>query len=151
MSLQAVQIANGANELLSEVSASKITGEEERYSHLDLVDFQANVEGSRAAFEAVAPLLEQPASWPRSSTPWPRNCRSFPPRSPRLKRRSRPSTDRGPASRGVRSSGGWPWDGGFARSLRGRRPHPTDRTRRPEHPPPEEPLASDAPWMKPDR
>jgi iron uptake system component EfeO len=57
VSLQAVQIANGANELLGEVSASKITGEEERYSHIDLVDFKANVEGSEAAFEAVEPLL----------------------------------------------------------------------------------------------
>jgi len=56
--LQAVQIANGANELLGEVSASKITGEEERYSHTDLVDFEANVEGSEAAFEAVKPLVE---------------------------------------------------------------------------------------------
>ncbi len=55
--LQAVQIANGANELLGEVSASKITGEEERYSHIDLFDFEANVEGSQAAFEAVEPLL----------------------------------------------------------------------------------------------
>jgi iron uptake system component EfeO len=57
VNLQAVQIANGANELLSEVSASKITGEEERYSHIDLVDFQANVEGSQVAFESVEPLL----------------------------------------------------------------------------------------------
>ncbi len=55
--LQAVQIANGANELLGEVSASKITGEEERYSHIDLVDFEANVEGAEAAFEAVEPML----------------------------------------------------------------------------------------------
>jgi len=55
--LQAVQIANGANELLGEVSASKITGEEERYSHTDLVDFEANVEGAEAAFEAVKPLV----------------------------------------------------------------------------------------------
>jgi iron uptake system component EfeO len=55
--LQATQIANGANELLGEVSASKITGEEERYSHIDLVDFKANVEGAEAAFEDVAPLL----------------------------------------------------------------------------------------------
>jgi iron uptake system component EfeO len=59
--LQAVQIANGANELLGEVSASKITGEEERYSHIDLVDFEANVEGSKAAFESVKPLLEDSA------------------------------------------------------------------------------------------
>jgi iron uptake system component EfeO len=57
--LQAVQIANGANELLGEVSASKITGEEERYSHIDLVDFEANVEGAEAAFEAVKPLVEE--------------------------------------------------------------------------------------------
>jgi iron uptake system component EfeO len=58
--LQAVQIANGANELLGEVSASKITGEEERYSHTDLVDFEGNVEGAGAAFDAVKPLLEDP-------------------------------------------------------------------------------------------
>jgi len=57
--LEPAQIANGANELLGEVSASKITGEEERYSHTDLVDFEANVEGAEAAFEAVRPLLEK--------------------------------------------------------------------------------------------
>jgi iron uptake system component EfeO len=57
--LQAAQIANGANELLGEVSASKITGEEERYSHIDLVDFEANVEGAEAAFDAVEPLLSK--------------------------------------------------------------------------------------------
>jgi iron uptake system component EfeO len=57
--LQPVQIADGANGLLGEVSASKITGEEERYSHIDLVDFEANVEGSEAAFEAVKPLLDE--------------------------------------------------------------------------------------------
>jgi iron uptake system component EfeO len=54
-----VDIANGAVGLLGEVSASKITGEEERYSHIDLVDFEANVEGSEAAFEAVKPLLDE--------------------------------------------------------------------------------------------
>ncbi|HVW46566.1 MAG TPA: iron uptake system protein EfeO [Solirubrobacterales bacterium] len=61
--IQATEIANGANELLTEVSTSKITGEEERYSHIDLVDFKANVEGSQVAFEAVKPLVEkqQPA------------------------------------------------------------------------------------------
>jgi iron uptake system component EfeO len=61
--IQATEIANGANELLTEVSTSKITGEEERYSHIDLVDFKANVEGSQVAFEAVKPLIEksQPA------------------------------------------------------------------------------------------
>jgi high-affinity iron transporter len=58
LDLQAAQVANGATALLDEVSASKITGEEERYSHTDLVDFEANVDGSRAAFEAVEPILE---------------------------------------------------------------------------------------------
>jgi len=57
--LTPTQIADGANALLGEVSASKITGEEERYSHIDLVDFEANVEGSEAAFEAVKPLLDE--------------------------------------------------------------------------------------------
>jgi iron uptake system component EfeO len=51
------RIANGAVELLNEVSASKITGEEDRYSGTDLADFAANVAGAKAAFEAVAPLL----------------------------------------------------------------------------------------------
>ena len=44
--LEPAQIANGAVELLGEVSKSKITGEEERYSHTDLVDFEANVDGA---------------------------------------------------------------------------------------------------------
>jgi iron uptake system component EfeO len=57
LTLTPSQIANGAVTLLDEVAASKITGEEERYSHTDLVDFEANLEGSQAAFEAVRPLL----------------------------------------------------------------------------------------------
>jgi iron uptake system component EfeO len=59
VALQTAQIANGANELLGEVSASKITGEEERYSHTDLVDVEANVDGAEAAFEAIEPLLSK--------------------------------------------------------------------------------------------
>ena len=55
--LEPAQIANGAVELLNEVSASKITGEEDRYSHTDLSDFAANLAGARAAFTAVRPLL----------------------------------------------------------------------------------------------
>jgi iron uptake system component EfeO len=55
--LEPAQVANGAVELLGEVSKSKITGEEERYSHIDLVDFEANVQGAEAAFVAVRPLL----------------------------------------------------------------------------------------------
>ncbi|MCU1391585.1 MAG: efeO [Ilumatobacteraceae bacterium] len=57
ISLEPAQIANGAVELLNEVSSSKITGEEDRYSHTDLSDFKANVEGADHAFTAVQPLL----------------------------------------------------------------------------------------------
>ena len=55
--LQTAQIANGAKSLLDEVAASKITGEEDRYSHTDLWDFQANVDGAKAAIVAVTPIL----------------------------------------------------------------------------------------------
>jgi iron uptake system EfeUOB component EfeO/EfeM len=56
--LQPAGIANGAVELLNEVSKSKITGEEERYSRTDLVDFEANVQGAEAAYDAVKPILQ---------------------------------------------------------------------------------------------
>jgi iron uptake system component EfeO len=56
-SYQPAQLANGSAELLDEISASKITGEEERYSHIDLLDFQANLEGSRYAFDLLRPAL----------------------------------------------------------------------------------------------
>ena len=53
------EVANGAVALLGEVQASKITGEEERYSRIDLLDFSANVEGSLQAFAALKPALNQ--------------------------------------------------------------------------------------------
>jgi iron uptake system component EfeO len=59
LKLQPAQIANGAVGLLDEVSASKITGEEDRYSHTDLSDFAGNVAGARAAFDALRPALEK--------------------------------------------------------------------------------------------
>jgi iron uptake system component EfeO len=43
-------LANGASGLLEEVQSNKITGEEEDYSHIDLVDFAGNVEGAQQAF-----------------------------------------------------------------------------------------------------
>ena len=53
------QIANGSRGLLEEVALGKITGEEEIWSHTDLWDFQANVDGARVGFEGVKPILEQ--------------------------------------------------------------------------------------------
>ncbi|WGL53624.1 peptidase M75 family protein [Nocardioides sp. BP30] len=50
-------LANGAAGLLEEVQANKISGEEEKYSHIDLVDFAANVEGAQQAFAYLKPGL----------------------------------------------------------------------------------------------
>ena len=59
--LSPLNLANGAKELLDEVATGKITGEEDRYSHTDLWDFNANLEGSKAAIAALRPALEQRA------------------------------------------------------------------------------------------
>jgi len=56
--LTALQLAEGSKGLLDEVASSKITGEEDEFSHTDLWDFKANVEGSEAAIDALRPLLE---------------------------------------------------------------------------------------------
>jgi iron uptake system component EfeO len=56
--LTPVQLANGAKELLDEVASGKITGEEDRYSHTDLWDFAANVEGSKASVASLRPIID---------------------------------------------------------------------------------------------
>ena len=57
MTFTADQLSNGAKELLDEVATGKVTGEEEIWSHTDLWDFQANVDGARIAYEDLSPLL----------------------------------------------------------------------------------------------
>lgn len=52
-------MVTGAIDLLNEVSTSKITGEEEVYSHTDLYDFRANIEGAQKIFELFRPKLEK--------------------------------------------------------------------------------------------
>jgi iron uptake system component EfeO len=52
-------MANGAKELLDEVATGKVTGEEERYSHTDLVDFKANVEGAQESYELLKPVAKE--------------------------------------------------------------------------------------------
>jgi iron uptake system component EfeO len=59
LTYQPAQLANGAVELLNEVATSKITGEEDRYSHTDLSDFQANLTGAQTAFELLVPALRE--------------------------------------------------------------------------------------------
>lgn len=52
-------VANGASGLLEEVAVSKVTGEEDWWSHTDLYDFHANMEGSRIAFDLVRDIAER--------------------------------------------------------------------------------------------
>lgn len=52
-------LANGAADLLEEVLSSKITGEEEAFSHYDLVDFAGNVEGAQQAFAFLKPAMKK--------------------------------------------------------------------------------------------
>lgn len=49
----------GSVDLLNEVSTSKITGEEEIYSHTDLYDFKANIEGAQKIYELFKSELEK--------------------------------------------------------------------------------------------
>lgn len=57
--ITATSMANGAKELLDEVATGKITGEEDRYSHTDLADFAANVEGAQKAYELLKPVASE--------------------------------------------------------------------------------------------
>lgn len=54
-----VQVAGGAQTLLDEIARTKITGEEDIFSHSDLYDFQANADGSQAAIASVRPILDE--------------------------------------------------------------------------------------------
>ena len=51
------KVVGGAAALIEEVAQTKITGEEDRYSHTDLWDFQANVDGSQKIFVLLKPTL----------------------------------------------------------------------------------------------
>ncbi|MCM3022101.1 iron uptake system protein EfeO [Heyndrickxia ginsengihumi] len=57
LKLEPKTMVAGSMELLNEAATTKITGEEERYSHIDLVDLDANVEGSKAVYQAIIPAL----------------------------------------------------------------------------------------------
>lgn len=57
LDMSAADVATGAAGLIEEVSEGKLTGEEDRYSHTDLYDIAANVNGSMRAFQVYEPLL----------------------------------------------------------------------------------------------
>ncbi|CAN5611585.1 iron uptake system protein EfeO [soil metagenome] len=51
------KVVGGAAVLMEEVAATKISGEENRYSHTDLWDFQSNFEGAYKIVELLRPLV----------------------------------------------------------------------------------------------
>lgn len=51
------QQTNGAIGLLDEVATGKVTGEEEAWSHTDLWDFQANIDGAKVLYAGVRDIL----------------------------------------------------------------------------------------------
>jgi len=53
------KVVGGAAALIEEVAATKISGEEDRYSHTDLYDFQANVDGAKKIVDLLRPILEK--------------------------------------------------------------------------------------------
>lgn len=59
LSVEPKIMVGGAAGLIEEVAASKITGEEDRYSGTDLYDFQANVDGAKKIVELLDPLLSK--------------------------------------------------------------------------------------------
>jgi iron uptake system component EfeO len=59
LDLAPLDLANGALGLLDEIATSKVTGEEERYSHTDLWDFSANLDGSLQAVQQLRPVIAE--------------------------------------------------------------------------------------------
>jgi iron uptake system component EfeO len=58
LELPAGALPAGAADLIEEVSEGKITGEENRYSHTDLWDFAANIDGSKQLIVLLTPAIE---------------------------------------------------------------------------------------------
>ncbi|NBF12437.1 iron uptake system protein EfeO [Pseudomonas sp. Fl4BN1] len=53
------KVVGGAAALLEEVAATKISGEEDRYSHTDLYDFQGNIDGAKKIVDLFRPQIEK--------------------------------------------------------------------------------------------
>ena len=59
LTIKPKDMVGGAAALIEEVSATKVSGEEDRYSKTDLWDFQANVDGAQKIVELLRPSLEK--------------------------------------------------------------------------------------------
>jgi Imelysin len=71
--LEPEDLLTGSVELLNEVSAGRIKGEEDRYARTDLYDTNANIEGSEVAFEELkAEVAGEAVTW---RTTWSRASR----------------------------------------------------------------------------
>ncbi|ALN14909.1 iron uptake system protein EfeO [Acidipropionibacterium acidipropionici] len=57
--LKLTDVVTGASSLLEEIATSKIVGEEETFSHTDLPDFKANLEGAQVAYGNVQALVKK--------------------------------------------------------------------------------------------
>ncbi|MDO4879336.1 MAG: iron uptake system protein EfeO [Neisseria sp.] len=53
------KVVGGAAALIEEVAGTKITGEEDRYSHTDLSDFQANIDGAQKIVDLFRPAIAE--------------------------------------------------------------------------------------------
>jgi iron uptake system component EfeO len=53
------KVVGGAASLMEEVAATKISGEEDRYSHTDLWDFQGNVDGAKKIVSLFQPMIQK--------------------------------------------------------------------------------------------
>ncbi|MEH2325923.1 MAG: iron uptake system protein EfeO [Nostoc sp.] len=58
LTIEPKNMVGGAADLIEEVGKTKISGEEDRYSHTDLWDFSANVEGSQKIVELLRPVIQ---------------------------------------------------------------------------------------------
>jgi iron uptake system component EfeO len=56
LTIPAGKMVGGAAGLVEEVAATKIAGEEDRYSHTDLWDFQGNIDGAQKIYTLLRPL-----------------------------------------------------------------------------------------------
>jgi iron uptake system component EfeO len=56
LTIPAAKMVGGAADLIEEVAATKLAGEEDRYSHTDLWDFQGNIDGAQKIYTLLRPL-----------------------------------------------------------------------------------------------
>ncbi len=59
LTIEPKNMVGGAADLIEEVGKTKISGEEDRYSHTDLWDFSANIDGSQKIVELLRPVIQK--------------------------------------------------------------------------------------------